>query len=350
MIYDLQHLSAKLSQKAAARIIGALVRADGDPIAAEAFVQGQAWHNKNEISMAIKATSTFATVPEAIAQTRPALREFIAAIDEASLLGQIGARPAPANVRLIDNELGGAAVFTAEGEPLPAFGGTLGEQVLKPRPVGLIFVRSREAAKAVGAAAESLLESDIANAVILGTDRQFFSTDETPGRPAGILASTTDLGTITLSVAALDAAIDGALDVCSSAGLVMRSPTWIGSQFALARIAQLRDSGGGKAFPEAAGRRLASFPFAVSAAAHTIGSPAAETVALVDGSEIFVANDEAILFDVSGSASVDLNTTPGRGPGALTSLWQQNLIGIRARRFITWSAAQPIVGGFFRFN
>jgi hypothetical protein len=70
---------------------------------------------------------------------------------------------------------------------------------------------------------------------------------------------------------------------------------------------------------------------------------AGTTVALVLPGEIMYADDGGVNIDVSREASVEMSTTPTSPVAAATvlvSLWQQNLVGLRAERFINWKRAR----------
>jgi hypothetical protein len=58
-----------------------------------------------------------------------------------------------------------------------------------------------------------------------------------------------------------------------------------------------------------------------------------------------VADDGETLIDTSQEASVQMDSAPATPPTPLVSFWQQNLLGIKAERFIYWlmRRAQGIV-------
>jgi hypothetical protein len=66
---------------------------------------------------------------------------------------------------------------------------------------------------------------------------------------------------------------------------------------------------------------------------------AGTNIVLVQPRYVLYADTGNVEIDVSTEASVMLDTAPVAGTTALTSLWQQNLIGIRAERFINWKRA-----------
>jgi HK97 family phage major capsid protein len=98
---------------------------------------------------------------------------------------------------------------------------------------------------------------------------------------------------------------------------------------ALARgISTLRNALGQPEFPglNMNGGTLMGFPVIVSS------SVPSGTIILVAAGEIFVADDGRVDLDASNQATLDM--TGGASP--TVSLWQRNLIGIRAEQHITW--------------
>jgi HK97 family phage major capsid protein len=66
---------------------------------------------------------------------------------------------------------------------------------------------------------------------------------------------------------------------------------------------------------------------------------AGTTVALIDARGILMADDGGLTIDVSREASVQMDSAPTDPPTAttvLTSLWQMNLVGLKAERYINW--------------
>ena len=59
---------------------------------------------------------------------------------------------------------------------------------------------------------------------------------------------------------------------------------------------------------------------------------------------ILYADDGGVSIDLSREASVQMDSSPDNPSTATTvlvSLWQNNLIGLRAERFVTWKKARP---------
>lgn len=51
-----------------------------------------------------------------------------------------------------------------------------------------------------------------------------------------------------------------------------------------------------------------------------------------------MADDGGVSIDMSMEASVQMNDAPSAGAQSLVSLWQNNLVGIRAEQYINWAA------------
>ena len=70
---------------------------------------------------------------------------------------------------------------------------------------------------------------------------------------------------------------------------------------------------------------------------------------------IMLADDGQVMLDASNQASLQMDTAPTNPPTATTvmvSLWQMNMVGIRAERFINWTkrragAVQYITGAAY---
>ena len=52
--------------------------------------------------------------------------------------------------------------------------------------------------------------------------------------------------------------------------------------------------------------------------------------------EILLADDGGVTIDVSREASLQMDNAPTAGAQSLVSLWQNNMVALRAERFINW--------------
>jgi len=66
-------------------------------------------------------------------------------------------------------------------------------------------------------------------------------------------------------------------------------------------------------------------------------------IVLLDARGILYADDGGVTIDVSREASVQMDSAPDSPAVATTvmvSLWQNNLVGLRAERFVSWARAR----------
>lgn len=61
---------------------------------------------------------------------------------------------------------------------------------------------------------------------------------------------------------------------------------------------------------------------------------------------MLLADDRAAALTVTEQASVEADTAPTAGHRELVSLWQMNLVALRATRFINWHKRRA---GFVRY-
>ncbi|EPN26521.1 peptidase U35, phage prohead HK97, partial [Pseudomonas syringae pv. actinidiae ICMP 19096] len=74
------------------------------------------------------------------------------------------------------------------------------------------------------------------------------------------------------------------------------------------------------------------------------GNPATgagQRLILAKASEILLADDGGVTIDVSREASLQMDSAPGSGSQELVSLWQNNMVALRAERFINWKRRRP---------
>ena len=74
-----------------------------------------------------------------------------------------------------------------------------------------------------------------------------------------------------------------------------------------------------------------------------VADAARQATAIAKANEILLADDGETMLDVSSEASLQMESSPS-APDATTvllSLWQHNMIGIRAERYINWGKRRP---------
>ena len=84
----------------------------------------------------------------------------------------------------------------------------------------------------------------------------------------------------------------------------------------------------------------------------TGGSPAdGGLIIFLKANEIMLADDGQVVIDASNQASVQMDSAPDSPPTASTnmvSLWQMNMTGVRAERWINWGKRRSTAVAFIQ--
>lgn len=257
--------------------------------------------------------------------------EFVELLRPATVMGRMtGLRRVPFNVR-IPVQTGGSTVnWVGEAAVKPVTELAFSEITLGYNKIAGIVVLSEELVRLGSPSAEETVRRDLIEQIARFMDQQFLdpTITATATRPASITngvvapnASGTDADALYVDLNGALATFDNA-DM-STASLVIIMPP------ALARgISTLRNALGQFEFSglSVMGGTLAGFPVIVSSSAP------AGTLIIVAQSEILLADDGQVRLDSSNQATLDM--AGGTSPNY--SLWQRNLVGLRAERWVTY--------------
>jgi len=125
----------------------------------------------------------------------------------------------------------------------------------------------------------------------------------------------------------------------SAANIPLGGVTLIMSETNALTLGMSRDAMGNRAFPNltAEGGSIDGINVVTSNTAGTM-------VIALQPNLILFADDGGVSIDVSREATVQMDSTPDTPTLATTvqtSLWQNNLVGLRAERFINWNRPMP---------
>ena len=273
--------------------------------------------------------------------------EFVDLLRAETIIGRIpGIRRVPFNIK-VPRATGDPSVnWVGEGKVKPVSSMAFDSIELGNAKVAGIVPITMELMKFSNPAAEGLIRDALVAAIAYLTDRDFLDPTkalQTGVSPASVTNGVTpvtatgttadalrdDLGTLLAAYLAANMSISGLV-------LVMTA------QQAM-RISLLRNTLGQKEFPDMgiAGGTLEGIPVITSEnIVGTGGSPTdGGLIVALNAPEILLADDGGVDIDVSTEASIHMETTPDSPATAstvLTSLWQHNMVGIRAERMINW--------------
>ena len=288
------------------------------------------------------ATTTDPAWAGALAAQRQLGSELIELVTPETVLGQLeGLRRVPFNVKIPrETQAIAQAKWVGQGQSKPVGKGAFDFVTVPYTKVALICLFSEELARFSDPSAEALIRSGLVRSIGQFLDEQFLSTNApvTNVSPGGILNGLPSGQIFASSGPSWESVlfdIVSAVNKLDSGLVAARRPTWIMSRANKTAVGFLPNAFGVSAFPSvSAAGRLADIPIVVSS------NMPNDRVLLVDADMLLYASDPSIALDVSREASVQADSEPATPPSGMISLWQQDLIGIRAEQFAWWGRAR----------
>lgn len=269
--------------------------------------------------------------------------EFIDLLRPETILGKMPSlRRVPFNISVAGKTQGSTVGWVGQGLPKPVSELKFNEVTLGAAKAAGIVVISEELAKFSSPAAENLIRQDLVETMAQFLDEQFINpaivavANVSPAAVTqGILSQRITSGGATVALVTAD--IKSLFDLFAAANLSPSGGVWVMRPAEAIALSLLRTSQDVFAFPTitAEGGTWFGYPVIVSNSVPHSASGGA-IIAFIKQNEIFLADDGGVRIDVSNQASLQLDSAPSNGAQSLVSLWQNNLIGIRAERFINW--------------
>jgi len=311
-------------------------------------------------------TTTDTTWAKPLVEYENMASEFAELLRPATIIGRIpGLRRVPFNIK-IPRQTGGSTVgWVGEGKPKPVSALAFDQVTLGMAKTAGIVVITDELARSSSPAAEEVVRQDLIDQTAQFLDRQFVDPTVTAVTGVSPASITNGVTAITASGTDADAFRADAKSLMAgyiAANMSLAGAVWIMTETQALSLALMLNPLGQQEFPgmTATGTgTLLGLPVIISenipAQAAVTGPPAipaGSRIILVKASEILLADDGQTMLDVSSEASLQMDSAPTDPPAAATvfvSLWQMNMIGIRAERYINWGkrrsgAVQYITG------
>lgn len=298
------------------------------------------WKDTPEVETILKAAVTVGTTTDAtwagplVPTLQTVANEFLALLRPAMIIGRVpGLVNVPFNVRVAAQTGGGTYGWVGEGLSKPVTKLAFSAVSVAMHKAAGIIVFTEELARISTPRVEEVVRRDMIAGISQFLDGQFIDpavAEVTGVNPASITNGLTphtsaddfltDLGTI--------------FDAFAAAGIDPTGMSLLMSPANAMRLALTRENG------------IFVFPNVSTAGGTVVGVNVVTSTAL--GSNViaiardcvFIADDGGIEIDVSREASVQMDSAPATPPTPMVSLWQQNLVGLRADRFISWKRAR----------
>jgi HK97 family phage major capsid protein/HK97 family phage prohead protease len=348
----------------------ALARTKGSIYEAERFVENMVekgnWGDTPEVLEAMKAASlagstTDSTFASSMVYATDLASEFVELLRPMTILGKFGQggipdlRRVPFNVRMAAQTGGGTYGWVGEGAPKPVGELTVTEITLRWAKAAGIIVVTDELVKFSNPAVEAVVRRDMLAGMANFSDLQFISPqvfEVANVSPASVTNLVTDVPSTGATADALRTDINTLLGRMWTANLAPTSGVWIMSNRRATAISLMRNALGQKEYPDMTplGGMLEGFP--VIASESVPDTSDGGMIVFLNADDIFFSDDGPVTIDASREATIQMDTAPDATTTAstvLVSLWQRNLIALRAERYMNWkkrrSAAVQYISG-----
>lgn len=293
------------------------------------------------------ATTTDATWASPLIAYTVMASEFIELLRPATIIGRIpGLRRVPFNIQMPRTTAGTTMGWVGENAPKPVSNMAFDTVQLRWAKAAGIVILTDELVRFSNPAAEEVVRSDMIAAMAQFLDRQFVDPTVaavTNVSPASITNGVTAVTRTGVNQAAWVADAATLLNVFLTNNLSPVGGVWIMSQRQALAFSLMLNALGQPFYPNinVNGGDLLGFPVIASENVPSVGgSPADGTpIIFAVAPQIMLADDGQVVIDASNQASINMDTAPDSPPSGTTilvSLWQMNMTGLRAERWINW--------------
>lgn len=273
--------------------------------------------------------------------------EFIEMLRAETVVDKLSSqmRAAPFNATIPGMATGGIAAWVGEGEVKPATNPTFNTVEIKHHKLAGIVVRTDDLLKLSSPGTDQMLRDDMIEACAALIDNTFIDTGaQTTKRPAGVLNGATKIdhtGTAVNNYRADLAALRAAF---ISNSLSLKGAYYVMSETRASDMSELTDALGNPYYrgmdAPFGEKTLKGLPVIES-------ETAADVIALIKPSELYLADDGAVEIAFSDQATINMGTDAEQ---VLVNLWQQNMTAIRAERHITWAKRRVTAAAYINYT
>jgi HK97 family phage major capsid protein/HK97 family phage prohead protease len=274
--------------------------------------------------------------------------EFVELLRPATIIGRIpGLRRVPFNIKIPRQTAGSSVGWVGEGKPKPVSSLAFDTITLRWSKAAGIVVLTDELVRFSNPSAEALVQDDLIKTIAQFLDQQF--TDPSVAGVADVSPPSITNGVTPIPASGTDAdafATDIAqlIALFTNANLSTANAVLLMTETQAAGIGMMRTPLGTYLYPNitAQGGTILGMPVITSQNAGLIDStdvPPSGRIIMAKADEILLADDGQVLLDASREASLQMDSAPMSPPDATTvfmSLWQNNMVGLRAERWINW--------------
>ena len=274
-------------------------------------------------------------------------QEIVDLLRPQTILGRLqGLRAVPFNVKMQRQLAGASAYWVAESAAKPISALNFDDAVTLPfAKLASIVVLTDELMRMSTPGAEQVVRRELLAAIAQYQDRQFVDPTiaAVPGTsPASITNGATAIPSTGSSVAQIVTDVKAAFDAAIMAGVEFASGYWVMHPRTALHLSAALTAGNSRMWPEISVRGGTWFGLPVIVSANMpIDTGDDSYIALIDASEVFYA-EGPLLIDVSKHGALEMDDGPRGGAQNLVSLWQHNLVAIKAERTVNWQRRRDL--------
>lgn len=309
------------------------------------------WTDTPEVEMVLRAavtpgSTTDSTFAEPLVQLNTMTGEFIELLRAKEIISRIqGFDRVPFNIKVPRGTTDPTAYWVGEGDVKPLSRPAFDSIELEFNKVAGIVPMTQELMMFSNPAAEVKVRDGLIHALAYLTDRDFLDPTKavsTGVSPASVTNGVTGVAATGTTADALRDDLGSMLSEFSDANEDPSGIVLVMTPSQALKIGLMRNSLGQREFPDItmAGGFLEGFPVITSTnIAATGGSPTdGYPIVAVNAPNIYLA-EGGLDVDISREASLQMDDSPDSPETAstvLVSLWQRNMVAIKAERFVTW--------------
>lgn len=297
------------------------------------------WETKAAVAAGTTTDSTWAG-PLAVAQ--PLVNEFLELLRPRTIIGRVpGFRQVPFNVSVPSQTGGGTYSWVGQGNAKPVTSATFATVSVPFSKAAGIIVLTEELVKISSPSAEATVRQEMIDGMAAFLDTQL--VDPTVAVSAGVNPASITNGAATAAASAATAAamrtdLAARVATFTAANIPLDGAVWLMNDSNAFAAGISLNALGQPLFPGMSqqGGSILGIPVIVS---NNVGA----RIILVHAPSILYADEGGVQIDVSREASIQMDSAPSNPSDATTvlvSLWQRNLVGLRAERMITWIRAR----------
>src|SRR5262245_44322953 len=287
-------------------------------------------------------TTTDATWAGPLVQLQPLVDEFLELLRPNTFLARIpGLHKVPFNVSVPSQTGGGTYGWVGQNKPKPVTSAAFATVSLTFAKAAGIIVLTEELVRTSQPSAEETIRQEMIAGISQFLDQQFIdpAVAEVVGvNPASITNGAPATAATGVTGAAARADLVALINAHTAAGIPLAGSVLLMSEATAFALGVSLNALGQSLFPgvTAQGGTIMGVPIITSA---NVGN----RIVLAHAPSILYADDGGVSVDVSREASLQMDsapTDPADATTVLVSLWQRNLVGLRAERYITWKRAR----------